>query len=325
MISMYARLYLARKAVELLPNESSFIMTMMEDFFILFNEWNTLPEWKTKLEKYGLSLFEYIDLYAPTIEWILESIGQTKEGNEKLFNNLIEKYQKEFKTTMFLYHIMNSFDPKIVSKNAGLMVFLIRESEDEFVEKHKFYKTLGEKFNLVPPKDSEKMRLLNEIWKNVTKIDNVLNYIPIVETFMNYVSKNFSMREVGILFSDLRKHLKGFQEISLVEKNLQNLLLSLLENTNDFVKVFNMPHFLFIFDLLKSSTKVKVSQAMLNSFGRKKFDSGEVVEPIVLNSLFDLSKTLHDSLNYLSEESQINLISDSICTFINNVSFLNFS
>eukprot|EP01080_Neovahlkampfia_damariscottae_P003853 gene3853-7013_t len=321
MISMYARLYLARKAVELLPNEPSFVMTMMQDFFVLLKEWKTDEEWKIRLEKYGLTLNEYIDLYAPTIEWILEAIGQTNEGNEKLFNNLIEKYQKDLKTPMFLYHVLNSFDSRIVSKNAGLMVFLIRESEDVFVEKHKFYKALGEKFNKVPPKDSEKMRLLNEIWKNVTKIDNVINYIPIVETFMDYVSKNFTMREVGILFSDLRKHLKGFQDYGAIENSLQNLLLVLLSNTNDFVKVFNMPHFLFIFDLLKSNTKVKVSQAMLNSFGRKKFTAGEVVEPIVLNSLFDLSKTLHDSLNYLSDETQINKISNSICTFINNIPF----
>jgi hypothetical protein len=319
MISMYARLYLARKAVELIPEEGEYLATMYEDFFVLANEWKTKKEWKEKLEKYGLTFNEYVDLYSPTLEWILESIGRTNQGDEKLFNVLIEKYQKDLKVSMFLLHIINGFPSAIIAKNAGLLVFLVRECEDELTPKHLFYKGLGEKFNQNPPKDTEKMRLLNEIWKNVTKIESIADYIPIVETYMDFVSKNFSMREVGILFSDLRKHLKGFQDISSIENALQNILLILLENTNDFVKVFNMPHFLFIFDLLKSSTKAIVSQAMLNSFGRKTFKSDEVVEPIVLNSLFDLSKALHDSLNYLSDENQIKLISDSICIFINNV------
>lgn len=76
------------------------------------------------------------------------------------------------------------------------------------------------------------------------------------------------MREVNILFGDLRKHLKNVKSVETIEMGLQNALLAVLENTEDFTAVFNMDHFLPVFDLLKTKTRVEVSKGMLAAFGR---------------------------------------------------------
>jgi hypothetical protein len=196
-----------------------------------------------------------------------------------------------------------------------------------------FFKLLGEKFSISPPLEKNKLQLLNEIWKNVTKLTIIEEYIQVCEVFIEYVSKAFSIKEINILLSDLLKHLKlnskenekkdqnissQIELNSKIENHIQNVLLSVLENSKNFIDVFNMSSFLPLFDLLKSTTRVKVSKGMLSSFGRS-----EILEtdPVIINSLFDLAKTVHDSINYRSTEKEISQISNSISSYIEKISF----
>jgi hypothetical protein len=183
------------------------------------------------------------------------------------------------------------------------------------------------------------LQLLNEIWKNVTKFTDIEEYIQVVEVFIEYVSKSFSIKEVNILLSDMLRHIKQYSKETLkkeksedesnslndqinlntkIEKYIQNILLSVLENTKNFIDVFNMSSFLPLFDLLKTTTRVKVSKGMLSSFGRLETSESD---PVIINSLFDLAKTVHDSINYRSGEKEILQISDSISSFITKITF----
>lgn len=58
------------------------------------------------------------------------------------------------------------------------------------------------------------------------------------------------------------------QSVEKMEGELKHVLLTILENTKDFIDVFNMEHFLPIFDMLKSSSQIEVSKGMLVAFGK---------------------------------------------------------
>lgn len=80
----------------------------------------------------------------------------------------------------------------------------------------------------------------------------------------NYVQ----LKETNILLSDLRKHLAIAQSVDKMEGELKHILLTILENTKDFIEVFNMEHFLPIFDMLKNTSQIEVSKGMLVAFGK---------------------------------------------------------
>lgn len=315
MVAMYARLYLAKKGSEIIPEEKDYLLILFKDFLRIVDSFKT-DSFVEKLKSLGLSLDQYIDLYSPCIEWLLECIG-VGEG-EDMFNLILDKYQNEFKKSVFLLHLIRAFDAKVVSNAASVLVFLVKEYQDPIVPKHVCFRALGEKFAVVPP--NEKVRLLNEIWGYITDVDNIEDYLQIVEVYVEFVTKYFTMKQVTVLFADLMRHIKNEQNFKLegkIEQYLKNILLLLLENAPDFVQVFNMEYFLQIFDMLKSNTRVQVSKGILNAFNNPD------VDPVVLNSLFDLAKTVHDSLNYLSDPQEVNSVTESLYSFILKIQFGN--
>lgn len=313
LIAMYARLYLARKGFELVPEDKDYLILMFRDFIRIQEEWKD-DSFKEKLKTTGMSLESYIDLYAPCIEFLIETIG-SKE-NEEMFNLLVEKYQHDFKNSILLYHIIRSFEPRIISNAGSLLVFLIKDYQDTNIPKHLCFRAVGEKFCDYPP--NEKIRLLNETWSYITKVSNIEDYLSTAEVYVEYITKYFTMNQVTVLFSDIMNHIKNEKNLKIegkIEESLKNILLVLLENASDFVKVFNMEYFLQIFDMLKSSTRVQVSKGILNAF------KDQILDPVVLNSLFDLAKTVHDSLNYLSDQSEVNSVIESLYNFIIKINF----
>lgn len=313
LISMYARLYLTRKGFELLPGEKDFLILMFKDLIRMQEEWKD-ESFKEKLKGMGMTYESFVDLFSPCIEFLVECIAH--EEREEMFNLLLEKYQHDFKNSILLYHIIRSFEPKIISNAGSLLVYLIKDYEDVNIPKHLCFKAIGEKFSDYPP--NEKIRLLNEIWGYISGVSNLEDYLSIIEVYVEYVTKYFTMNQVTVLFSDIMNHIKNEKNLKVegkIEESLKNILLILLENASDFVKVFNMEYFLQIFDMLKSSTRVQVSKGILNAF------KDQILDPVVLNSLFDLAKTVHDSLNYLSDASEVNSVVDSLYNFIMKINF----
>jgi len=98
LIAMYARLYLARKATDLLgTSEKDVFMFLFEDFMIIRSHWDSLHD--SVFKRHNLTLDQYIDLNGPPLEWILEAIGQG--ASEQLFQNFLDQYTKNFTKSIF--------------------------------------------------------------------------------------------------------------------------------------------------------------------------------------------------------------------------------
>lgn len=316
LVATYARCFLARKGHELIPDEKGYLMILYEDFFATLPQMQT-PAFENFLKQSQLTRDQYLDLFSPALEWIIECIGYN--AGDAIFQRLLRSYEEKCKQSMVLNHIISSFDPSVVSNSASILIFMIKDCQDGSLPRFKLFRSLGEKFCVCPPLESNKLELLNEVWKYVTKMDQLSDYVPVVEVFIEFVCKNFELREVNILLGDLSRHLKSSGQHESVEHELQQILLTVLENTEDFVQVFNMEYFLPIFDLLKTSTQVEVSKGMLLAFAKR----GESLQadPVIINSIFDLAKTVHDSVNPLSDDYEKSTVKQCLCNFINKIDF----
>ena len=317
LIANYARCYLARKGYELIPDEKDYLLILFDDF--VQTQQQLEDEYFTKfLTKVGITKEQYLDLLAPPLEWMLEVLG--KDAGESLFHKVLDKYQREGRSnSIFLNSIIGSFEAHLISQTASLLIHEIKECNDAALPKYVLFRSLGEQFCVCPPDDSHKLELLNEVWKYVTGLKEITAYTPVVEVFIEFVCKSFSLKEVNILLKDLVQHLKTDGHPEVVEQEIQNILITILENTDDFIKVFNLQHFLTLFDMLPNNRRVEVSKGMLKSFAKRK--SATMADPVLINSLFDLAITVHDSVNALSEDFEKEEVCEALVGFVNGIDF----
>ena len=65
------------------------------------------------------------------------------------------------------------------------------------------------KFIDCPPPQDQRLPLLNEVWKVVTKEEDLSVYSECAATFVELLLKHYSDREVQIILKDLVRHLNA--------------------------------------------------------------------------------------------------------------------
>lgn len=303
----YARCYLARKAIELIPEHSEVFEELLIDTLNSRIQMQT-ESFQNYLNKIEMEFNDYLDLFQPAVEWIMESIGAYATASQ--FNNILQLYiNSEWNQSFMIDSLIKAFDPQIISEYASLILNLIFESKGN-TQQHKALQSLGEKFAQYPPKISDQLQLLNTIWVKVAEVESLKDYMNLAEVYIEYVSKVFSQKEVNILLKHIHSRLEPISNDSslmdLVEENMEGVLLNVMENMPDFVQAFNMEFLLPIFDLLKPSSRVRVSKGILLAFSRRE---GTISDPVILSSLYDLARTVHDSVNELSPKES----KDDVC------------
>jgi hypothetical protein len=94
--------------------------------------------------------------------------------------------------------------------NHALDMTAIMKASDEVaaVPRSKLYLALGRALIQHTPPQAQRLPILNDVWKVVTKIEDPAAYIEIAAVFVQYLLLNFSEREVNIFLKDVIKHLK---------------------------------------------------------------------------------------------------------------------
>lgn len=199
------------------------------------------------------------------------------------------------------------------------MTSLIRSCEEiSTVPKSKLYLCLGRAFNEVVPPVQHRLILLNDIWKVVTKLTDPVEYIEIAQVFIQYIVVNFTEREVNIFLKDVIKHLKPNNAHLTVQPQLSNLIIKITSHCKELSKIIGMDNFLPILDLLDKPTKLIVSKAILSRFSQHRVRTND---PILIHTLFDVSRACHDSLDSLSFDDEKKQISQLLIHFIQSIDF----
>jgi len=103
------------------------------------------------------------------------------------------------------------------------------------------------------------------------------------------------------------------------QQHLQSVMDKILRHKDaDFNLIFGMSNFLPFLDLFRGDTQMQVNKALLESFTRTK---GRVSDPLTINTMFTVAKTVHDSITALSFEDEKREVSVLLCAFIQKLDF----
>lgn len=271
LVAMYTRTYLARKAQEVAPKLKKHLMKGFDDFLLSNKQMD--PK---KVEQTGVTFGEYLNLYSPALEWQLQCIANG--APYATLESILERYT-ENKNAVVLNHIISSFHPDFIASHAHTITKHIRESDPNTYPKFQLYRTLG--INLVlgkPPKEQvfshlfcfPPMRcfltlalkvfpILNDVWKIVTKFENIDEYMAVAEVWIDYPLKNCGAKEVlhlsplhdllltfslqvNIILRDILAHVTKDKHYSspTIQQQLQSIVLKVLANVQDLSSIIAM-------------------------------------------------------------------------------------
>ena len=168
------------------------------------------------------------------------------------------------------------------------------------------------------PPANLRRQILNEIWGVVTKFEDPVHYMNVVEVFIEFPAKHCSLNELNIMLGDVLKHIKENHEYSNFQEELKNVALKILENQSHFTKIFTMDNFMPVVDLLYGEVQIKVNRAILESFCK---DMSPTTDPVLINVMFEVGKVVHDSINSLSFDDEIRQIADLLSVFIKKINY----
>lgn len=315
MVQFYAQCYLARKAHDVLPNEKSYLVQAFSDLLQVYEALG--PKINTIREKLGgLPQEDYMHLYSPGLEWIISCIAY--KSSPSLLEEVLQIYRKGCKNAMFLNHIISSFPPGFITANTLLFTSLIRDADTSSFPQYQLYRTLGINLALGAPPLGQELAILNDIWKVVTKLENVSNYMITAEVFVEYCLKHCTPRDVNTMLADIFRHVKKDNSHEHLQQHLLSIMQKVTGQYEDITTVFSMEHFGKLLDLLTGDAQVSASKIILEAFTKHK---GTVTDPLIINTLFNVATVLHDTVNSLSLADEVRQITRIISHFVFKIDF----
>ena len=129
-------------------------MTSFNDYLYTHQVVSKRPRFTKMLDDNRLNLSDYVLLYSPAVEWILQCIAHKADlvsccsllcggggaaraiannffAHQHIFETILGKC-KEASNGLVLNHVVSSFHPDYIAANAGLIANLIKDSDGTF-------------------------------------------------------------------------------------------------------------------------------------------------------------------------------------------------
>ena len=92
------------------------------------------------------------------------------------------------------------------------------------------------------------------------------------------------------------------------------------QSNTSFGGIITSSYFMQLLDLFKSDKKTVLLKDLLSNFTQS---GGPTSDPIIVHTVFDIARSLHDSLDSLSPEDERRQISNLLCLFVGQIDFGN--
>eukprot|EP01002_Notosolenus_urceolatus_P004682 NODE_223_length_2447_cov_13.752294_g174_i0.p1 GENE.NODE_223_length_2447_cov_13.752294_g174_i0~~NODE_223_length_2447_cov_13.752294_g174_i0.p1 ORF type:complete len:797 (-),score=259.87 NODE_223_length_2447_cov_13.752294_g174_i0:57-2447(-) len=338
LVAAYARMYLSRKAMEVLPSRELLVpgvRGLIEDWVVSQEQWKQKKEegksqyrFGSWLKSTGIKKEDYIHLHSPVLNWLLAIYGY--DASEADYKKMMALWKDRVGTAAFLNALLGSFEAEFVSGDVDQILKMIKAKEPSEIDfgittKYHIYQTIGARLIEAPPKDSRSRRkILHEVWKDVGKMDEkqIKEYLAVVPVWLEFVCKHLTEREVSILLGDLRFHLgqnKAFEEHA---ESVKILLITLSEKFEAVEVLFRLDDFLPLLDMIPQEARIPMTVELLGTINRRTATLGaKISDPTVINTILDLARSLHDSLHLMSSEDDRRTYANICCAFIQKVEF----
>lgn len=323
LVATSARAYLARVAQRVAPGLTDHLMTAFCDHV------NTLQLMQQKrpdgsatklqqvLSAHSLERAEYFELFTPSVEWLMECLAA--RANKDTLAAVLRKY-KDSNDALTLNHIVSNFPPALIASNAVALTSLINACDDSTFPRTRLFASLG--LNLVlcaPPQETERLAVLNEVWKAVTDVKDPEAYMTVAEVFVEFTAQHFRSKEVNTMLADILAHVRTEdQAYERLQPQLQATVEKVLAHIESPQEVFAMDSFMPLLDLFRGAEQVDVSKSILRHFSRF---SGRTSDPVIINTMFSVCSIVHDSVNTLTFADEVRQITQLITAFVGKVTF----
>lgn len=317
LVSMYARAYLARRGHVVAPQLKDYLNMMINDHVFLQSTFSQ-PSHMEAIAKRGLSSAEYLDLFTPALDWIVQCVAV--RADETLFRSTLAKYT-DATSGIVLNSIISSFDPKFISANAALFIERIKASNNEVFPHHELYRTLGVTLLLDAnhkPTAKNAAKIFRDIWADISPMTDTNKYTSVAEVYIEYPMKHINAKATNYLLEDVVKHLSEERKYVDMQSHLLSILDKILLHTTNFTDLFALESFVPFFDMFRGQTQIEASRSLLTAFAKT---SGTITDPILINTLFGVAKIVHDAINAFSYEEEVRKTSLMLTNFITKMDF----
>ncbi|XP_066291616.1 VPS35 endosomal protein-sorting factor-like isoform X2 [Branchiostoma lanceolatum] len=332
LVAVYARTYLCRVGILVAPEVHDHVTINLYDFLTTYKQLQS-DSVQNILAVQQMEMAQYLHLYTPALDWILQCVAH--RASEDTMTEVLEHCKKQCNSALLLNSVMSAFKPDYIASRALKFVDIIRDCEEAGFPKHELYASLGANMVLADPPEEQRLQTLNEVWKIVMKLKNPANYISCAEVWIEYPCKHFTKREVNTILGDIIKHMVPDRAFEDFYPQLQSIVTKVLSHMHDFAVLFSMDKFLPFIDMFqKESVKVEVCKTVMETFTsgarpgalytvgyKKRVQQDTTSDPVIMNALMFICKTMHDSVNALTLEDEKKAISNLICGFIRRISF----
>ncbi|XP_028990789.1 VPS35 endosomal protein-sorting factor-like isoform X2 [Betta splendens] len=317
LVAAYARAYLCRVGMEVAPHWKD---SLNLNFFDLLGTFKQLggESVQNQLVIQRVEMPEYLTLYSPAINWILQCIAY--RAPESLLTEMMERCKKLGNNALLLNSVMRAFRPEFVAARASDFIGMIKDCDEAGFPKHLLFGSLGRSLVCADPPESERLTILNEAWKVITKVRSPQDYINCAEIWVEFTCRHFTKREVNTVLTDIIKHMTPDRAFEDAYPQLQSVIRKVLLYLHDFSVLFSMERFLPFLDMFqKDSVRVEVCRSIMEVFIKHQVELTK--DPVILNAMLHICKTMHDSVNSLTLEDEKRSLSLLIIGFIRMVSF----
>uniref|UniRef100_A0A4W6F9W6 VPS35 endosomal protein-sorting factor-like n=1 Tax=Lates calcarifer TaxID=8187 RepID=A0A4W6F9W6_LATCA len=237
-----------------------------------------------------------------------------------LLTEMMERCKKLGNNALLLNSVMRAFRPEFVAIRATDFIGMIKDCDEAGFPKHLLFGSLGRSLACADPPESERLTILNEAWKVVTKVRSPQDYINCAEIWVEFTCRHFTKREVNTVLADIIKHMTPDRAFEDAYPQLQSVIRKILTYFHDFSVLFSMERFLPFLDMFqKDSVRVEVCRSIMEVFIKHQVELTR--DPVILNAMLHICKTMHDSVNALTLEDEKRSLALLIIGFIRMVSF----
>uniref|UniRef100_A0A663EQU6 VPS35 endosomal protein-sorting factor-like n=1 Tax=Aquila chrysaetos chrysaetos TaxID=223781 RepID=A0A663EQU6_AQUCH len=227
---------------------------------------------------------------------------------------------KDLLHALLLNSVMSAFRAEFIAARSMDFIGMIKECDESGFPKHLLFRSLGLNLALADPPENDRLQILNEAWKVITKLKNPQDYINCAEVWVEYTCRHFTNREINTVLADVIKHMTPDRAFEDAYPQLQSIIQKVITYIYDFSLLFSVEKFLPFLDMFqKESVRVEVCKCIMESFIKHQQESTK--DPVILNALLHICKTMHDSVNALTLEDEKRMLAALINGFIKMVSF----
>ncbi|XP_049398017.1 uncharacterized protein LOC125862077 isoform X2 [Solanum stenotomum] len=324
--SFYCRLYLAHCAQKLPQRDIGHLIISMNDMKTLLMNGAHVASAEKPSGALSGTRSSKLGLMEPAIEYVMKclfkescelQIGDILMGLG-LARNQSELFGNSSCVSLVLHHLLRELPIRIVCSNALDILHLIECSNDYSFDQCLNYKLLGLRL-------CENISNVNEVNLVMKKVIQVVSQFNSLDEYLNVIDAHVDIALQKHMDSYLDSILDGIFERTLDDEigenelsSLQSILLKLLNHFDNLEHILRLNHFNQILSMMQGSSRTIVNMRILSIATRYSC----VRDPTTIQFLFEVSRSLHDSIDLSTiKEKENNHSAHLVSRFIHMVDY----